>query len=260
MKCDGANFMVMGEICCKNFQVNAANNCTEQCPTAQFMNENRICKDCPSNKIVNAAKDNCLISCAAEAEITNAAGNACVTNCSSVGEITNTAGDACLTSCADGGEISDSDGNNQCNGNCADFGAKLILNSKGDACVPDCTAFGLFLNLIGDACVFDCNYFENQVINVAGNGCVTKCPEGQFLTGTTNTETWACCASENGSQCGIQQGQCSNDDDCFLNLKCGTGNCQEQNPLSDFPIGSNCCYDPFPSKTWKKYFLYEFKF
>ena len=72
MKCDGANFMVMGGICCKDFQVNAADNCTEQCPMARFMNENRICKDCPTNKIVNAAKDNCLISCAAEAEITNA--------------------------------------------------------------------------------------------------------------------------------------------------------------------------------------------
>ena len=70
-------------------------------------------------------------------------------------------------------------------------------------------------------------------------------------TGTTIAETLECCSSENGSQCGIQQGQCSNDDDCFLNLKCGTGNCQEQNPLSDFPIGSNCCYDPFPSKTGK---------
>ena len=112
--------MVMGGICCKDSQVNAADNCTDQCPTAQFMNENRICKDCPSNRIVNAAKDKCLTSCAAalpEAEITNAAGNACLTKCSSAGEITNTAGDACLTSCTDGGEISDSDGNNQCNGN-----------------------------------------------------------------------------------------------------------------------------------------------
>ena len=259
MKCDGANFLVMGGICCKDFQVNAADNCTDQCPTAQFMNENRICKDCPSNRIVNAAKDKCLSSCAAaspEAEITNAAGNACLTNCSSAGEITNTAGDACLTSCTDGGEIDDANGDNRCDGNCAaDIDVTWILNPTGDACVPNCQAFGLFLNLIGDGCVFDCNYFENQVINVAGNGCVTKCPEGQFLTGITNTETWACCASENGSQCGIQQGQCSNDDDCFLNLKCGAGNCQEQNPLSDFPIGSNCCYDPFPSKTGKKCFF-----
>ena len=76
--------MVMGGICCKDFQVNAADNCTEQCPTAQFMNENRICKDCPSNKIVNAAKDDCLISCTdaqPEAEITNAAGKALVFCC-----------------------------------------------------------------------------------------------------------------------------------------------------------------------------------
>ena len=67
-------------------------------------------------------------------------------------------------------------------------------------------------------------------------------------TGTTDAETWKCCSSESGSQCGIQEGHCSNDDDCFMHLKCGTGNCKDQNPLSDFPIGSNCCYDPIPSK------------
>jgi hypothetical protein len=196
-----ANFMVMGGICCKKSQVNAADNCTEQCPTAQFMNENRICKDCPSNRIVNAAKDKCLTSCAAalpEAEITNAAGNACLTNCSSAGEITNTAGDACLTSCTDGGEISDSDGNNQCNGNCAEFEAKLILNAEGNACVPDCKAFGLFLNLVGDGCVFDCNpqfinvaceqcvtecnKVEKQLINVAGDSCVNVCEDEEFIS------------------------------------------------------------------------------
>ena len=70
-------------------------------------------------------------------------------------------------------------------------------------------------------------------------------------TGTTDAETWKCCSSESGSQCGIQEGHCSNDDDCFMHLKCGTGNCKDQNPLSDFPIGSNCCYDPIPSKMKK---------
>ena len=66
--------------------------------------------------------------------------------------------------------------------------------------------------------------------------------------GTTDAETWKCCSSESGSTCGIQEGHCSNDDDCFWHLKCGTGNCPDQNPLSDFPFGSNCCYDPIPSK------------
>ena len=200
MKCDGANFLVMGGICCKDFQVNVADNCTEQCPTAQFMNENRICQDCPPKRIVNAAKDNCLTSCDAalpEAEITNAAGNACLTNCSSAGEITNTAGDACLTSCTDGGEISDSDGNNQCNGNCAEFQTNLILNAEGNACVPDCKAFGLFLNsngvgcvpdcqnefidVFGEQCVHECNKVQNQLINAAGDSCVNECAEGQFI-------------------------------------------------------------------------------
>ena len=192
--------MVMGGICCKKSEVNAADNCTEQCPTTQFMDTNRICKDCPSKKIVNAAKDKCLSSCAAalpEAEITNAAGNACLTNCSSAGEITNTAGDACLTSCTNGGEISDSDENNQCNGNCAEFEAKLILNAEGNACVPDCKAFDLFLNsngvrcvpdcqnefidVFGEQCVLECNKVESQLINAAGDSCVHECAPGQFI-------------------------------------------------------------------------------
>ena len=70
-------------------------------------------------------------------------------------------------------------------------------------------------------------------------------------TGTTDAETWECCSSESGSQCGIQEGHCSNDDDCFMHLKCGSGNCKDQNPSSDFPKSSNCCYDPIPSKTKK---------
>ena len=72
-------------------------------------------------------------------------------------------------------------------------------------------------------------------------------------TGTTIAETWECCSSENGSQCGIQEGNCYSDDDCFWHLECGTRNCQGQN----FPIGSNCCFDPFPSKTYKIFLCYE---
>ena len=70
-------------------------------------------------------------------------------------------------------------------------------------------------------------------------------------TGATDAETWSCCSSEIGSQCGLQEGHCSNDDECYLHLKCGTGNCNDENPLSKFPIGSNCCYDPIPSKMKK---------
>ena len=67
-------------------------------------------------------------------------------------------------------------------------------------------------------------------------------------TGTTKAETWKCCSTENGSQCGIEEENCYSDDECFWHLKCGTGNCQDQNLLSNFPPDSNCCYDPIPSK------------
>ena len=75
-------------------------------------------------------------------------------------------------------------------------------------------------------------------------------------TGTSEAETLECCSSENGSLCGIREGNCYSDDDCFWRLECGTGNCKDQNPFSDFPIGSNCCYDPIPSKI-KKILSYE---
>jgi hypothetical protein len=200
VNCTGSDLIVMGGICCKDFQVNSAGNCTEQCPTAQKLNENRICEDCPPNKIVNSAKDDCLSSCDAalpKAEIINAAGNACLADCFSAGEITNSAGDACLISCNDGGEISDSDENNQCNGNCAEFEAKLILNPEGNACVPDCKAFDLLLNsngvgcvpdcqnefidVFGEQCVHECNKTKGQLIDAAGDSCVNKCAEGQFI-------------------------------------------------------------------------------
>ena len=179
MNCTGSDLIVMGGICCKDFQVNSAGNCTEQCPTAQKLNENQICEECPPNKIVNSAKDDCLSSCDAalpEAEIINAAGNACLADCFSAGEITNSAGDACLTKCEVGGEIDDANGDNKCDGNCADIDVTWILNPKGDACVPNCKVFGLFLNLIGDGCVFDC---KPQFINVAGEQCVHECKKNE---------------------------------------------------------------------------------
>ena len=64
--------------------------------------------------------------------------------------------------------------------------------------------------------------------------------------GNTDADTWECCSSEVGSQCGIQEGHCSNDEDCFWHLKCGSENCPE-----NFPWDSNCCYDPIPSKLKK---------
>ena len=73
-------------------------------------------------------------------------------------------------------------------------------------------------------------------------------------TGTTEAETLYCCSSANGSQCGIQEGNCYSDDECFMHLKCGMGNCKDLNPLSDFPIGSNCCYDPNSSKMKKEWY------
>ena len=90
--------MVMSGICCQNDQVNSAGKCEEQCPPTQFMNENQVCGDCPSNQIVNAA------------------GNRCLSDCATEGEITNVAGNACLTSCASGGETPDLDGDNKCDG------------------------------------------------------------------------------------------------------------------------------------------------
>ena len=110
---------MMAGICCQNDLVNSAGICVDQCLPIQFMNENRVCGDCPLNQIVNAAGNKCLIDCATE------------------GEITNNAGNACLTSCASGGETPDLDGDNQCDGVIPDCSSiKYILSAEGTKCIP----------------------------------------------------------------------------------------------------------------------------
>ena len=92
----------------------------------------------------------------------------------------------------------------------------------------------------------DSQYFKQTFFIEISIGC--------NWTGNTAADTWECCSSEIGSQCGIEEGHCSSDDQCFWHLKCGTGTCQDQNPLSNFPLDSNCCYDPISSKMRKKWY------
>ena len=86
----------------------------------------------------------------------------------------------------------------------------------------------------------DSQYFEQTFFIEISIGCNWR--------GNTYADTWECCSSEIGSQCGIEEGHCSNDDQCFWHLKCGTENCPDQ---TNFPWNSNCCYDPIPSKLKK---------
>ena len=89
----------------------------------------------------------------------------------------------------------------------------------------------------------DSQYFKQTFFIEISIGC--------NWTGNTDADTWECCSSEVGSQCGIQEGHCSNDDHCFWHLKCGSENCPYQ---ANFPWNSNCCYDPIPSKLKKMYY------
>ena len=40
----------------------------------------------------------------------------------------------------------------------------------------------------------------------------------------------------------VCEGDCDNDDECKGDLKCGTHNCLDMNPGSNFSDGADCCY------------------
>ena len=50
-----------------------------------------------------------------------------------------------------------------------------------------------------------------------------------------------CCSSSN--PCGVFEGDCDGDEDCFGHLLCGKDKCH-----NSFPSDVNCCYNPFTSK------------
>ena len=56
-------------------------------------------------------------------------------------------------------------------------------------------------------------------------------------------ETWSsydseCCSASN--PCGVGQGDCGNDDECFGNLECGNNNCGDLFPSPN----ADCCVEP----------------
>ena len=59
--------------------------------------------------------------------------------------------------------------------------------------------------------------------------------------GSTYEGKYDCCSSSH--QCGVSEGDCDNDDECFGNLLCGSNNC-----FPPFPPSVDCCYDPFLGK------------
>ena len=66
----------------------------------------------------------------------------------------------------------------------------------------------------------------------------TNCCQKPFVCNGNGTDeqTQSCCSKKN--RCYVNEGHCSNDDDCHGNLLCGSDNCDP----SSFPEGTNCCY------------------
>ena len=50
----------------------------------------------------------------------------------------------------------------------------------------------------------------------------------------------SCCTSSN--LCGVNEGDCDRDSDCFGKLKCGSLNCPK---TANFVHNADCCYDPY---------------
>ena len=45
-------------------------------------------------------------------------------------------------------------------------------------------------------------------------------------------------------KCGVGEGDCNFDKDCEGDLKCGTRNCDDDFPLTNFGEKFDCCYNP----------------
>ena len=102
-------------------------------------------------------------------------------------------GNACLKSCADAGETHDSNGDHQCDSNCADMG--LILNSVGDKCVPDCSLLGHILNSQETQCLPNCAS-GGEVLNAIGDACLISCSfAGETTDADGNNQCDANCAA-----------------------------------------------------------------
>ena len=65
-----------------------------------------------------------------------------------------------------------------------------------------------------------------STIYLTGSGCKDWDVEGGFF----------CCSSTN--KCGIGEGDCDTDDDCFRGLTCGVDNCDTKN---GFDEKADCC-------------------
>ena len=74
-------------------------------------------------------------------------------------------------------------------------------------------------------------------VTVYSSGCDWANPEvfSDYYDYLDNS--WDCCTSSN--PCGVNEGHCSQDDQCFGDLSCGDSNCPSQ-----FPSDASCCYDP----------------
>ena len=58
------------------------------------------------------------------------------------------------------------------------------------------------------------------------------------ITCTAKGTHWECCHEDN--KCGENEGDCDDDRDCEIGLKCGTNNC----PKGFFESSYDCCYKP----------------
>ena len=57
-------------------------------------------------------------------------------------------------------------------------------------------------------------------------------------SGTSVAETWGCCTASN--PCGLNGGDCDNDNDCLGNLRCGLNNCRAVGGPQFHPV-ADCC-------------------
>ena len=84
----------------------------------------------------------------------------------------------------------------------------------------------------------------NNAANIASNSARITSNDGDILSISNDVAAatrctaldwnYSCCTSAN--PCGLNQGDCDTDDDCFGDLRCGTDNC-----IGFGDTGADCC-------------------
>ena len=95
-------------------------------------------------------------------------------------------------------------------------------------------------------CLFDLICEPNSCGGDISNN--TRCCTQPFPCNDTHSRTFSCC--NDLYKCNVNEGHCTDNNDCYGNLQCGTKNC-------DWSSEANCCTHPHnEGGKWSKFYIH----